>query len=578
MRRNFRRAGSGLPLRLGSCFVSGRHSFALWACFVLFGCTGTLSDFGTSADGNSGAPTGSLPQRNNTRLDRSVPCTLDSVSRSPVRRLSHVEYERTLVDLFGDEGVAGRELAEEEPIHGFENNERGMNPVPLLVEQHNAAAKFVARRIATNSGKRSAVVGCTSDEAGCARSFIETFGKRVFRRPLTEAEVDTFHEFFVEKQELIDFNGAVELTLQAFLQSPQFLYRLEFGTGASGDAVPLDDWELATRLSYTLWQSMPDSELFARAEAGELSDEAVYAEQVERMLLSPKAAQGFGDFHRQWLELEEVLHQPKDSETFPLWNKALAGQLKEESVRFAELLYASGEASLAGVLLSRRATLTPELATLYGVAAPAEAWGEVELPAGQRAGILTRGAFLAAHARPLNGSPPLRGVEVLEKFLCSRPPEPPPSVDASLPEQDPNQPMTNRQLFESRTSVSGCQGCHAQIDGIGMSFEHYDSIGAYRATDNGLPVDASGELVNTDVEAAYEDAVGMSEALAQSSQVAACVSVNWYRFTLGRDEEPGDWCKVDALQAAAQGGEEGLKDLLRTMVTSYEFKHRTVIR
>lgn len=543
-------------------------------------CVGTL---GESPDGSSDGGTAlsrsqKLPDKNNTALDRTTACTLDSVTRSPVRRLSHVEYERTLVDLFDDAGVAGRELADEEPIHGFENNERAMNPAPILVEQRNDAAQHIAARIAGNDGRRAAVLGCDSanGESACATSFIETFGKRVFRRPLTQDEVNLFHDFFLEKSEAIDFNAAVELTLQAFLQSPHFLYRLEFGTDRTeGESVPLDDWELATRLSYTLWQTMPDAELFSRAEAGELSNPDLYEQEVERMLASPKAAEAFGDFHRQWLELDDLLEQRKDSKLFPAWSNSLRTDLHEESVRFTELLYEAGEATQENLLLSRRTAVSPDVAAFYGVPAPTDGWAEAELPAGQRGGILTRGAFLAGHARPTNGSPPLRGVAVLEKFLCAAPPEPPPNVDTSLPEPDPDEPMTNRQLFESRTSTSGCQGCHAEIDGIGMAFEHYDAAGAYRTEDNGMSVDASGQLLNTDVDAQYDDALGLSAALAKSDQVAACMTVNWYRFTQGRDEQPNDWCKVDELQAAE--GEEGLRAMLKTIVSSYEFKHRTVI-
>lgn len=544
---------------------------------LLFGCTGIL---GSDAGGGLGSDTiGSTPLAG---LDAALAECVEleqepSVENSPLRRLSHVEYQRTVRDLFPNVDLTKFEFAKDVPIEGFENNAASLNPSPLLVEQYQEAAEDIAGQVVQTSIADAVPCDPAGNESACAKDFIASFGARAFRRPLTQEEIDRYHTFFMKHAGEVSFNAGVHLTLQAFLQSPQFLYRLEFGTGKSEPNVPLSDYELATRLSYLLWQTMPDQELFEAASSGELSQPGALAAQAQRMLQAERAATALADFHRQWFEFDEVLEQEKNPAQFPEWSEDVKRSLHEEALRFVREIFVGGSGTVDELLTSRTTWVNADLAELYGVPAPSDGWAKVELPEDERAGVLTLGAFLASHARPTNGSPPLRGVSVLEQVLCSHIDAPPPSVDTSLPEDDPDAPKTNRQLFESRTSQPSCRSCHESIDGIGFGFENYDAVGRYRTEDNGFPVDASGELVYTDVDGEFEGAVEMAHALAESAQVEHCVAAKWFRYAHGRDETEQDLCKVYGLTEALQEAGGDMRALLVHLVETTEFRHRTPI-
>jgi hypothetical protein len=237
--------------------------------------------------------------------------------------------------------------------------------------------------------------------------------------------------------------------------------------------------------------------------------------------------------------------------------------------------FTEGDASLSTLLTSKTSFVNGPLAEFYGVDAPADdsSWQKTMLPS-ERSGLLTRGTFLASQAHSANGSPPLRGVAVLDQLLCNRPPPPPPTADTSTPMNVSGTAQTNRELFEARTTPDQCQGCHKQINGIGYGFEAFDAIGRFRATDNGRPVDATGELVSTDVDGAFDGANELSAKLAESEQVQYCAVRNWYRYAFAREDSPEDWCKLDALYNSLRQVNGDLRELLVSIVTSHEFTHR----
>ena len=260
---------------------------------------------------------------------------------------------------------------------------------------------------------------------------------------------------------------------------------------------------------------------------------------------------------------------------FPEWNDDVRASLADEFKRFVGYVYSKdGSGSLDELLTSNTTFANASVAQLYGVSISGDDWQMVTLPKDQRAGILTRGAFLASRAHSTNGSPPLRGVAVLDEFLCDRPGPPPANANTSTPTNDSAMPKTNRQLFEQRTKPAECQACHARINGIGYGLEAYDSTGRFRDKDNGLPIDASGTLMDTDVDGDYDGAIELSNKLAASEQVHYCAVRNWYRYAYARDEASGDWCKLDSLYDALQQGDGDIREMLVKLVSSYEFLHR----
>jgi hypothetical protein len=290
----------------------------------------------------------------------------------------------------------------------------------------------------------------------------------------------------------------------------------------------------------------------------------------------PRAQLAIADFNRQWLDFDRLLTQNKDSDTYPGWTDSLRDSMAKESNLFVEHVFGKeGSGTISELLTSTTSFVDKELGDLYGV--KGDDFEKVELPP-ERAGILTRGTFLASQAHSTNGSPPLRGVAVLDALLCDRPPPPPPSANTATPVNDPNAPKSNRELFEERTAPAGCQGCHKSINGIGFGFEEFDSIGQFRTTDNDKPVNATGELVGTDVDGKFNGAAELAQTLSQSAQVQYCVVRNFYRYAHGREEAAGEWCKLDQLNAALDKSGGDVRELLVQIATSHEFMKRPEVK
>lgn len=547
------------------------------ALLSLGGCSGLIMDPTGEEDGSPG--------------ERPAPvvCEEDTVvlGSTPMRRLTNAEYANTVRDLFGAALPDLPEQPDDAVAEGnFENQARALGPSDVRVARWEQAAMRLGRHAVTDPATRSHVLPCEptapAEEADCGEAFIRHFGRLVMRRPLGDDEVARYHGFFETQRAAIDFDAAVELTVAALLQSPSFLYRLELPGEAEGDAlVELGGYEVASRLSYFLWESMPDDVLLAAAEAGELSSADALEAQARRMLADARARATVGSFHRQWLHLDRVRGEDKLPEVYPAWSGAVRDAAVEESRRFTEAVFfgeAGGEGTLRDLLTSNAAWVNADLAAMYGVAAPAEGWARSDLDPATRSGILSRTAFLAGHAHPKNGSPPLRGVFVIERFLCEPRPSPPADADTSPPDQpEGGGPYTNRQLFEQRTEPAACQGCHTRIDGFGFGFEHYDAAGLYRELDHGIAVDATGAVTGTDNDGAFDGAVELQQRLAESTEVHDCVTRQWFRYAWGRAPERADRCHVEALQEAFLASDGDLRELLVHIVTRPEFRLRPVI-
>jgi hypothetical protein len=539
-------------------------------CFVggVAGCEGIIGDVAPGA----GAPRGSQ------EFICQDPGSIE-LGSAPVRRLTNVEYENTVRDLLGGSMPPLPEQPSDVVLEGsFENDATSLGPSDVRIARYEIAATELGEYAANDSEVRARILPCdpVDDPAACGRTFVESFGRRTFRRPLTAEELDRWGSFFEQQRSSIDFDAAIQLTVAGMLQSPQFLYRLEDQADPMDqDQLLLTQYEVANRLSYLLWETMPDDELLEAAARNELETEAQIEAQARRMLADNRARAAIRNFHRQWLDLDRVLDDDKVPELFPMWSEQAQWSAREESLQFIERTVLEG-GTISDLLTSNVAYVDDVMAELYGLSAPDEPWSPVELDPRERAGILSRIAFLAGRAHSANGSPPLRGVYVMDRILCEPRLSPPADADVSVPEQDPDLgPRTNRQLFEERTAPSTCQGCHVRIDGFGFGFEDYDAAGIFRTLDNGLPVDASGVVVGIGNDGPYDGAVELQSLLADSEVVHDCVVRQWFTYAYGRSPEPADACQVEALQQSFLDNGGSIIELLVDIVTQPEFRLRS---
>lgn len=536
----------------------------IWlALLVLAGCGGTASRPGnsTGAEGESG-DAGS--------------CAEDEVGLGHLRRLTAAQYRNTVRDLLGVSGGAA-EFSPDERVGPFESNITA-SVHDLQAEQYMAAGEAIAAQAVLDLGT---LLPCDPERLGeteCVRRFIEEIAPRAYRRPLLSNEVERLQQVFEVGRAEGDLADGVRLVIQALLQSPRFLYINELGTADGGDSsvVRLTDYELASRLSYFLWQTMPDDELFAAAGSGELATEAGLAAEVDRMLADPRAREGLASFHLQWLGVDAVGEVQKDPEVYPEFTADLAATMREETAAFASAVVLDADGTLATLLTADWThSDNPELLALYGATLPEghSAGAPVPLPPGQRAGLLTQASVLSVHAHANQTSPVHRGKLVRENLLCQLIPPPPPNVDDTPPSPDPN--ATTRERFEQHRADPACAACHDLIDGLGFGFEHYDGIGAWRERDGAGAVDARGWILGTDVDGAFDGVGELAAKLAASDVVGRCLSKQWFRFAHGRAETREDACTIEAVDAAFAESGRDVKVLIRALVLSDAFRsHR----
>ena len=503
-----------------------------------------------------------------------------------MRRLTRLEYNNTVRDLLGDTTAPADRFPPDEVSNGFNNNGAVLSVSPLLAEKYQEAAEALA---ATAVKNLAALVPCDPARAGedaCARQFVEGFGRRVYRRPLAAAETQRLLAVHGAARAGATFARGIEVTLRAMLQSPSFLYRLEItSAGRPGEKlVRLTSHEVAARLSYLLWASTPDDRLLQAADRNELATPEQVGRMARALLDDPRTRRAAAEFYRQWLGLGALDNLVKDARVYPELTAELRAGMRAESAAFVEhLVFGAGDRKLGTLFTSSTSFVTPALARLYGVTPPAGGSGggaaapqQVALPPAERAGVLTHAALLAVHALPDQSSPVARGKFVREQILCQELPSQPPNLMVTPPEVDPTRPT--RERFRQHAEDPACAICHALMDPVGFGLEAYDGIGRFRASDGGRPVDSTGMLVQTrDADGSFRGARELAERLSRSAEVRDCLATQWYRYSLGRLEGPGDACSITRLRNtfSASGGD--LRELLVAVTETEAFLHRPAL-
>jgi hypothetical protein len=515
----------------------------------------------------------------------------EAAPKQLVRRLTHAQYDNTVRDLLGDYSQPAQRFPPEDYVDGFKNQLTAQDMPPLLVETYSTSAE----RLATNAfrvGDINGLIPCkpsSATDAKCRDAFVRKFGLRAFRRPLREDEVKRYTAVFGDQARIgRRFNEGARVVVEAMLQSPNFLFHVE--AGPDGKSA---DHDIASRLSYMLWNTMPDDALFAAAEKGELRTAEGRERAARRMLADgPRARQALDQFFEEWLRFDRVVNAVK-GRGFAAFTPELAAAMAEETRTLLHHLVWN-DRNFMEALTADYSFLTSELASLYGVPAPDGQFEMVKFPAeSKRVGLLGQGTFLASTAGPTATSPTARGIFVRERLLCQHVPPPPPGVITTLPDPIADQPPKGRrQLMNEHVENPTCASCHRLMDPIGFGFENFDAIGKWREKEmiavpgrrggeppaggrGGPPpvpvdIDAEGEVAGLP-NSAFSGARELGAILAASPVCQKCIVRQMFRYSYGRLETSADEPTIDDLFGRFKGSGFRLKNLLIALVESPEF-------
>ncbi len=538
---------------------------------------------GTGGPGAGGAPNAGTPG-----VDKLPPGVnkppgvggvppVESAGTLSFRRLTNDEFNYTVRDLLGDTTKPGAAFDRDaEGGSGFEDP--GL--VALSdVKAFDVASDDIARRAIV---KLPTLLNCDTVKTGeepCAREFVRKFGQRAYRRPLSDEEAKRLDGLYDTGRGALKygFNEAIRMVLTAMLQSPNFLYHWELGapsTKAADGLAPLDSWAVASRLSYFLWQSMPDGDLFNAALANRLSTPKDIEDQARRLIKDPRARTSVESFYVQWLGLQGLPAVQRDVKIYKEWS-ATAGEamLGEAKAFAAHAMLTDGKLSTlyqAPVTFANAA-----LAKLYGLS---DVVGSdlkmVTLPAKERRGFLTQLGFLTAYPAGAATHPPvLRGKRIYNRVLCGA--VAPPGMVPALETPPPGLPL--RKHFEAHASNPACAACHKLLDPIGFAFEAYDSSGKFRTSDSqGTPVDPAGTLPLplSGGSVAFTSALDLVDKLAASPDALECLASEWFRFAVQRADMPEDAGSKASFTNVFRTSGGDFRELMVAVVRSKSFTHR----
>ena len=494
-----------------------------------------------------------------------------------LRRLTLTQYRNSLQDLLGVAPDIST-LTAIPPFNGLQAVGASTVSLPQVdIETFESEADALSAQVFGDTAARKKLTGCDASDAACAKGFVTTFGRRVFRRPLTDDERTRYLSLLETATSMTgDAWLGLRVITSAMLQSPNFLYRDELGQPDATDPSRrvLSDYEVAARLSFFIWNVTPDDALLDAAGSGALASEAGLLAQVERLLMSPRAVDAVDELFGDYLQLDALDSLVKLPEIFPQSSDTLGPAMKQETLlSLREFVWKRG-GDFREAFTGNKTFANAELAKLYGIPAPSgSGFAEVTLPAsGQRAGLLTQGGFLASHAHPGRSSPTRRGKFIRENLLCQAIAPPPPNVNTSLPET--SSAKTLREKLMMHRENPACAACHVQMDPIGLALEQFDGIGAFRTTENGVAIDASGELDGV----MFTDARGLGTAIAANENVTSCFVRTLLRYARGAVEDPSEDIVIEELDSQFGAAGYSMPELMQAIATSPAFRYVGVLQ
>ncbi|MDB5217509.1 MAG: hypothetical protein JWO86_5436 [Myxococcaceae bacterium] len=492
------------------------------------------------------------------------------VGNVTLHRLNASEYDNTVRDLLGDTSHPSAAFTPDDGADSFTNNADALSISPVLFEQYEASAE----KLATNAVANTAIMTCdgasTAADA-CATQILTPFLKRAWRRPVTAEEVAAVAALVqVASQEGQPFSQGMQLAIKAALLSPNFLFRVELDPNPKANTPhSLSDYELANRLSYFLWSSMPDDALFASAESGNLSKTVEELDaQVGRMLDDPKAQALLDNFAAQWLT-HTLANAKPDPTLFPGFDEGLRAAMASETKAFVGS-FLLGDQALPDMLDANFTFLNDRMAAQYGIpGVTGPGFVRVDVaPESHRGGLLAQASILTMTAIATRTSPVRRGEWVLAELLCSPPPPPPPNVPALPPTVSSG---TMRQRMEEHRKDPACAGCHTLMDPIGFALEHYDAVGGWRDTDQGQPIDATGLIGSTHT---FDGATELAQVIKNDPRFVRCATTKVFTYALGRGPKDTDTTRIDALTKGFVDGNHRTRALILDIIHNDAFRMR----
>ncbi|HEY6080782.1 MAG TPA: DUF1592 domain-containing protein [Polyangiaceae bacterium] len=513
-----------------------------------------------------------------------------------MRRLTVFEYNNTLRDLLDDPSSPGNAFPSELSGNGF-GNDADSQPVGselanqyVLVSETVAAAVTAPARIATLA-PCAAQIGPTSDaasEASCVRTVLDGLLPKALRRAVLAGETDSFLALFQSVRPSSDFPTSLATVIEAVLQSPELIYKPELGTPVAGKPHLLQPtgYEMATRLSYLYWASMPDDQLRAAAAAGSLSTPEGVRAQAERLLNHARTREVVHHFFDKLLPISELSSLARDAVKYPDYSPQLGAFMREETQTFLEdLIFGGGPGappsaqtgSWPMAMTASHSFLNEELAAFYGVPGVTGAsfrW--VDMSASPRRGLLTQAGVLAGPIHTNHENPVVRGSFVVQKLLCTPIPFPTGAIASKVTPPDPESAATARQRFTQHSKDPVCRGCHVSMDGIGYALENYDVIGQYRTQENGVTIDASGE--SPLLAAPFNGAAELGQRISESPGAQDCFATQWMNFGYGRTLQENEICSMQSVQSKFKDAGYNIKELLLALTQSDAFLYLPAVR
>jgi hypothetical protein len=443
------------------------------------------------------------------------------------------------------------------------------------VEQYSTAIENAVNAVFADSTKRSQFIGCTptgQSNDTCVRGFIQKLGLRAWRRPLESTELDRFVALAASASTtLASATEGARWATVALFTSPSFLYRPEIGAASTSGALRLSGYEIASRLSFLIWNSLPDQTLMDQATSGMLGTADGIRTAATRMLNASAGRESVGGFAEEYMRLDRIGTQAKDPALFPEYGTNLqAAMVRDIRDTWASLAF-DDQASFYDLFTTTKVVVNADLARLYGIDATgltSTTFQTKSLPAGStRSGVLSKAGLLSEFANQQSGSPTLRGKFIRESLMCLTIPPPPPGVNTAVVDQPTNVPMTRRQKLEVHMTNDSCAACHKFMDPLGFPLENFDAIGKYRTTDNGLPVDPTGSFDGV----AVADANGLGVAASQSVTVAQCLVRKYYGYAVGHEERDVDGSVLNTLATAFKASGFKMRDLILAAATNDAF-------